>query len=44
MYGPELNTSFADNPALIGGMRISVGSDVYDGSVKAGLAALENSF
>jgi len=43
-YGPELNTSFADNPTLIGGMRIKVGSDVYDGSVKAGLTALENSF
>jgi F-type H+-transporting ATPase subunit delta len=43
-YGPELNTSFADNPALIGGMRIRVGSDVYDGSVKGGLDALENSF
>jgi len=43
-YGPELNTSFADNPALIGGMRIRVASDLYDGSVKAELAALENSF
>ena len=43
-YGPELNTSFAENPALIGGMRIRVGSDVYDGSIKGGLAALENSF
>ena len=43
-YGPELNTSFAENSALIGGMRIRVGSDVYDGSIKAGLAALENRF
>ena len=43
-YGPELSTSFAENPTLIGGMRIRVGSDVYDGSIKAGLAALENSF
>jgi F0F1-type ATP synthase delta subunit len=25
-------------------MRIQVGSDVYDGSVRAGLAALEKSF
>src|SRR6185369_1165404 len=38
-YGPELNTSFAENSTLIGGMRIKVGSDVYDGSIKAGLAA-----
>jgi F0F1-type ATP synthase delta subunit len=28
---------------LIGGMRIQVGSDVFDGSVRAGLSALEKS-
>ena len=39
-----ISTLFAHNPALIGGMRIKVGSDVYDGSVRAGLAALEKSF
>ncbi len=43
-YGPGLTTAFAHRPALIGGMRIQVGSDVYDGSVRAGLAALEQSF
>ena len=43
-YGPGLSTAFAHRPALIGGMRIQVGSDVYDGSVRAGLAALERSF
>ena len=43
-YGPELTTSFVENSALIGGMRITVASDVYDGSIKAGLAALEKSF
>jgi F-type H+-transporting ATPase subunit delta len=43
-YGPELSTSFTENPLLIGGMRVRVGSDVYDGSVKAGLAALEKRF
>ena len=42
-YGPGLTTAFAHRPALIGGMRIQVGSDVYDGSVRAGLAALEKS-
>jgi F-type H+-transporting ATPase subunit delta len=40
-YGQGLETSFAVNPGLIGGMRIRVGSDVYDGSVRARLAALE---
>ena len=43
-YGPEISTSFESDPTLIGGMRIRVGSDVYDGSIKAGLSALENSF
>ncbi len=43
-YGPGISASFAHNPALIGGMRIKVGSDVYDGSVRARLAALEKSF
>jgi F-type H+-transporting ATPase subunit delta len=40
-YGSQLDTSFAPNPALIGGVRIKVGSDVYDGSVRARLEALE---
>ena len=43
-YGSQLRLAFALRPALIGGMRIQVGSDVYDGSVLAGLAALEKSF
>jgi F-type H+-transporting ATPase subunit delta len=43
-YGRRLATAFAHRPALIGGVRIQVGSDVYDGSVRAGLAALEQSF
>ena len=41
IYGTGMAISFADNPALIGGVRIKVGSDVYDGSVQARLAALE---
>jgi len=41
IYGTGLTTLFAHNPALIGGMRVQVGSDVYDGSVQSGLAALE---
>jgi len=44
VYGQGLNFSFAQNTALLGGMRIKVGSDVYDGSVQARLAALEESF
>jgi F-type H+-transporting ATPase subunit delta len=40
-YGHGLETSFEVNPRLIGGMRIRVGSHVYDASVRAKLAALE---
>lgn len=43
-YGRGLNLSFAQNPALIGGLRIKVGSDVYDGSVRGRLDALAESF
>ena len=43
-YGPGISATFAHNPRLIGGMRIKVGSDVYDGSVRARLAALEKGF
>lgn len=42
-YGPGLNISFWVNPELIGGLRIKVGSDVYDGSVKARFQALQES-
>ena len=43
-YGTGVTTLFVHEPALIGGMRIKVGSDVYDGSVRSGLAALARSF
>jgi len=32
--------AFVENPALLGGLRIRVGSNVYDASVRARLAAL----
>lgn len=40
-YGSGLNFTFAQNPALIGGMRIKVGSDVFDGSIQSRLAQLQ---
>jgi F-type H+-transporting ATPase subunit delta len=43
-YGPVLDFSSTVNPALIGGIRITVGSDVYDGSVQGRLAKLEQRF
>ena len=39
-YGQGLDVSFAVNPALIGGLRVKVSSDVFDGTVWARLNAL----
>jgi F-type H+-transporting ATPase subunit delta len=44
IYGTGIETSFAENPALLGGVRLKVGSDVYDGSVRAKLDAIESGF
>jgi F-type H+-transporting ATPase subunit delta len=43
-YGAGLDFQFFVDPTLIGGLRIRIGSDVFDGTVKSRLAALENSF
>jgi F-type H+-transporting ATPase subunit delta len=43
-YGAGLNYSFMQNPGLLGGVRIRVGSDVYDGSVLARLNEIRQSF
>jgi F-type H+-transporting ATPase subunit delta len=43
-YGGGVSLSFSQNPALIGGLRIQVGSDLYDGSIKMRLEKLEQSF
>jgi F-type H+-transporting ATPase subunit delta len=42
-YGPDLVTNFVVNPDLLGGMRIRVGSDVWDSSVRNRLQRLEHS-
>ena len=42
-YGAGLSITFSQNPALIGGLRVKVGSDVYDGSVQARLNSLAES-
>jgi F-type H+-transporting ATPase subunit delta len=44
LYGPGIAMVFAHNPHLIGGIRIQVGSDLYDGSILNGLTALAKSF
>jgi F-type H+-transporting ATPase subunit delta len=40
-YGADLATDFVVNPKLLGGMRIRVGSDVWDGTVRNRLERLE---
>jgi len=43
-YGAGLSFVFVHNPALLGGLRIQVGGDVYNGSVLGRLTALQESF
>jgi F-type H+-transporting ATPase subunit delta len=40
-YGTDLTTEFVVNPALLGGIRIRVGSDVWDSSVRNRLERLQ---
>jgi F-type H+-transporting ATPase subunit delta len=40
-YGPGLTTEHVVNPALLGGIRVRVGSDVWDGSVRHRLERLQ---
>jgi F-type H+-transporting ATPase subunit delta len=42
-YGEDLQLEYFQNPDLIGGMRVKVGSHVWDGSVRAKLQALRDS-
>jgi F-type H+-transporting ATPase subunit delta len=43
-YGGDLTTEFVVNESLIGGMRVRVGSDVWDGSVRNRLQRLAEQF
>ncbi len=43
-FGADLNIRVVSNPALLGGLRIQVGSDLWDGSVRGRLEALQRSF
>ncbi len=44
LKGGEVTVNFAENADLIGGMRVKIGDDVFDGSVKTRLATLSESF
>jgi F-type H+-transporting ATPase subunit delta len=43
-YGAQIVPEFTVNPELLGGMKIRVGSDVWDGSVKNRLERLTENF
>ena len=43
-YGNDLSCEFRVNPDLLGGLKIRVGNDVFDGSVKGRLDYLAQAF
>jgi F-type H+-transporting ATPase subunit delta len=43
-YGPDLVVRYLVTPTLLGGLRIRVGNDVFDGSVQSRLERLANAF
>lgn len=43
-YGPDLVIQYKTTPELLGGLRIRVGNDVFDGSVQGRLERLANAF
>ena len=43
-YGDKLTIQYKTNPDLLGGLRIKVGDDVFDGSVKGRLDRLSKAF
>lgn len=43
-YGNDLDVQYAINPALLGGLRIRVGNDVFDGSVQGRIDRLAKAF
>ena len=44
LKGADVEVEFAEDADLIGGMRVKLGDDVYDGSVKTRLSRLAESF
>ena len=43
-YGPDLSVQYKITPDLLGGLRIRVGNDVFDGSVKGRIDRLAAAF
>ncbi len=43
-YGSDLDAQYKTTPSLLGGLRIRIGNDVFDGSVQGRLDRLANAF
>ncbi len=43
-YGVQISPEFTTNQALLGGMKVRIGSDVWDGSIKNRLERLSEKF
>lgn len=43
-FGSHVSVKFTQKPELLGGLRITVGSQVWDGSIQTRLKNLQNSF
>ena len=43
-YGEDLTTEFVVDPTLLGGVRVRVGSDVWDGTLRNRLERLQQQF
>jgi F-type H+-transporting ATPase subunit delta len=43
-YGEDLTTEFRTNPELLGGLKVKIGNDVWDGSIRHRLNELQESF
>ena len=41
-HGPDITTEFRTNPDLLGGIRVKLGSTVWDGSIRSRLDALRD--
>ncbi len=44
IHGEGLSLAFSEDPGLLGGVRIQVGSDVYDGSLRSRLSGIAERF
>jgi F-type H+-transporting ATPase subunit delta len=43
-FGAASSTSYSENPALVGGLRIRRGSNIWDGSISTRLQRLQQAF